>query len=71
MKKATLSIPGMNCKNCQAKVEGALNELEGVKKVKINLNKKTAKVKYDQSVHQVDQLTEAVGQAGYESEVVS
>ncbi|WP_440896484.1 copper chaperone CopZ [Amphibacillus sp. Q70] len=70
MEKIKLNISGMNCNHCVNRVETALKELEGVEKVKVNLKKGTAQVKYDQAVQQVNQLTEAVNQAGYQTELI-
>lgn len=46
MEKIKLNVSGMNCNHCVNRVETALNELEGVEKVKVNLKKGTAQVKY-------------------------
>lgn len=69
MKKIKLNISGMTCNNCLNRVETALTELEGVKKVKINLKKETASVKFDQTIQEIDDLTKAVDQAGYQAEL--
>lgn len=45
----TLVIQGMRCENCQARVENALNRLDGVA-CTVNLRKKTALVRYSQPV---------------------
>lgn len=69
MKKIKLNISGMTCNNCLNRVETALTELEGVKKVKINLKKETASVKFDQTIQEINDLTKAVDQAGYQAEL--
>lgn len=70
MKKITLEITGMSCAHCVNKIETALQGLQGVEKAKVNLKKGTAKVKYDDKVQEVDNLTAAVKEAGYEAEPV-
>ncbi len=65
MTEITLSVDGMMCKHCQARVEKALSEVAGVAKVTVNLNKKTATVTGD-NVNK-DALIEAVKNAGYEA----
>ncbi|PKH08767.1 MULTISPECIES: copper chaperone CopZ [Planomicrobium] len=70
MKKITLEITGMSCAHCVNKIETALQDLQGVEKAKVNLKKGTAKVKYDDKVQGVDNLTAAVKEAGYEAEPV-
>ncbi|MBU5467076.1 copper chaperone CopZ [Virgibacillus sp. MSJ-26] len=70
MKKITLKITGMSCAHCVGKVEKALQDLQGVVKAKVNLKKEIAKVKYDESVQTIDNLTAAVKDAGYDVESV-
>lgn len=71
MKKVTLKITGMSCAHCVNKVETALQELKGVEKAKVNLKKEVAKVKYDEAVQTLNNLTEAVKEVGYEAEPVN
>lgn len=70
MEKSTFKITGMTCEHCVSSVETALNEQEGVEKVKVSLKKGNAVIKYDASIQTVDQLTEVVREAGYEAENV-
>ena len=44
-----LTVEGMHCENCQARVENALNRLDGVACL-VNLKKKTATVTYSREV---------------------
>lgn len=69
MKKIKLNISGMTCNNCANRVETALSELEGVEKVKINLKKETAKIKYDETIQDRGNFQEAVEEAGYQAEL--
>ncbi|WP_404410205.1 copper ion binding protein (plasmid) [Exiguobacterium aurantiacum] len=68
MKKTILTIKGMTCAHCVNKIEGALQNLEGVKSAKVNLQKGTAKVKYDEVIRNYDDFSKAVEDAGYELE---
>lgn len=61
----TLEIEGMMCAHCQARVEKALKEVEGVTEVTVNLEAKNAVVSAAESVSE-DVLTKAVADAGYE-----
>ena len=59
----TLIVEGMHCENCQARVENALNRLDGVA-CEVNLKKKAAVVSYSTQVDgQV--LKELVEKLGY------
>ena len=61
--KKVMKIEGMMCQRCVAHVTKALESLEGVEKVEVNLKKKTATVEGDVSA---ETLTAAVTEAGYE-----
>ncbi|OJG13819.1 hypothetical protein RU96_GL001746 [Enterococcus canintestini] len=66
--KQTFNISGMSCEHCVARVEGAINALPGVKKVKINLKKNNGVVKYDDTQLTTEKIVEAVSAAGYPTE---
>ena len=63
MNRTTLKIEGMTCGHCVASVKEALLDLEGVKVESVAVG--TATVEYDPAVSSVDQIAEAVGDAGY------
>lgn len=58
-----LSVEGMHCESCQARIEKAIDRLDGVV-CKTNLHKKTATVTYSQPVSD-DTLKEIVEKLGY------
>lgn len=58
-----LSVEGMHCESCQARIEKAIDRLDGVV-CKTNLRKKTATVTYSQPVSD-DTLKEIVEKLGY------
>lgn len=67
--KKIVEINGMSCEHCQARVEKALNAIEGVE-AKVELKKKRAVVNLTKAVD--DQiLKDAVTEAGYEAVAVS
>lgn len=59
----TMTIQGMHCENCQARVENALNRLDGVACL-VNLRKKTALVRYSREVDR-EELRQIVEKLGY------
>jgi cation transport ATPase len=62
--KVTMKIEGMMCMHCVAHVTKALQGVEGVASVDVNLKKKTADISLQQEVdHQI--LINAVTEAGY------
>ncbi len=65
--KITLKVEGMSCEHCVNTVTKTLNELDGVKKAKVNLKRGQATVTYDSDIVMVDELIAAVEEAGYKS----
>ena len=67
MQKTKLKIGGMSCEHCVKTVKDALTALEGVQRVKINLRKGEAVVRFDElSVNPVN-LKDAITEAGFEA----
>ena len=62
--KKEITINGMSCGHCQARVEKALNAIPGVE-AKVDLKKKTATVSLSVEVA-YDVLMGAVREAGYD-----
>ena len=67
--KITLKVEGMSCEHCVNTVTKTLNELDGVKKAKVNLKRGQAAVTYDSDIVMVDELISAVEEAGYNASV--
>lgn len=63
--KKTMIIEGMMCAHCTGRVQKALEEIEGVESVSMNLEGKSAEVMLTREVKD-DDLKAAVTQAGYE-----
>jgi len=66
-KTVTLSIPSMHCPVCPITVSRALNDVDGVKKVKVSLKTKLAVVTYDDQETSVKELEETTEFVGYPS----
>lgn len=60
-----LTVEGMMCAHCKARVEGALTAIEGVKSAEVNLDANTATVIAWHTVS-AEELVKAVTDAGYE-----
>lgn len=67
--KKVIEINGMSCGHCQARVENALNAIEGVE-AKVDLKKKIAIVELKKAVDD-ETLKNAISQAGYDVVSVS
>lgn len=63
--KKVIQINGMSCEHCKARVEKALNAIEGVE-AKVDLKQKNATVTLKTDVSD-EVLKNAVNEAGYEA----
>ena len=63
----TLSVPGMNCVTCPITVKKALTKVAGVDKAEINLDRREAKVSFDDAKTTAQALMQATKDAGYPS----
>jgi mercuric ion binding protein len=68
-KTVTLSVTGMTCAACPITIKKALNKVEGVETIEVNLEKKEALVTFDDAKTTVEALLEATKNAGYPSTV--
>ncbi len=59
-------VEGMTCAACVNRVDKALNALDGVKDVSVNIANDKASLKYDQSQVRLSEIKAAVKNAGYE-----
>jgi Cu+-exporting ATPase len=65
MQSETLSIGGMTCAACSARVEKALRKLEGIESAAVNLATEKAAVVYNPRIIRLSAIKEAVEKAGY------
>ena len=63
--KITISVEGMMCAHCEARVTGALEALEGVKKAKASAKEKNVVVKFDEDKVDVVKLKKTIEEQGY------
>lgn len=68
MKEVCLKIKGMHCEGCSTRLTKVLNNQDGVEEAKVSLEKAEANIKFDDSQIGVDELKEAVEDAGFEAE---
>lgn len=67
--RMVLRVEGMHCENCQARVENALNRLDGVACL-VDLRKKTATVRYSRPVA-AEELCQTLEKLGYSATPIS
>lgn len=64
VKERIVTIEGMTCEHCKARVESRLNELDGVS-AKVNLKRQTAVVSMEKDVED-EVVKKTIENAGYE-----
>ena len=68
MKEVVLKIKGMHCEGCSTRLEKVLNNQDGVEEANVSLEDAKADVKYDENQIGLDELKEAIEDAGFEAE---
>ncbi len=61
----TISIEGMHCNHCKAKVENALKSIKGVKKVDVSLENARATVIFAASKTNADAMIAKINESGF------
>ena len=63
MKELILNIEGMHCNGCAMAVKGELEEVDNVKDVNVNKEKKQAVVKYEKDIDytKIENLINSLG----------
>ena len=56
----------MSCAHCEARVNGALEALNGVKSSKASAKKSEVSVKFEESVVGLEKIKETITELGYE-----
>ncbi len=64
--KETIGIFGMTCMHCHKRVTDAISKVNGVKSVDVSLPNNCATVEFDESVTNLNEIKQAVTDAGYE-----
>ena len=65
-----LSFPDMNCAACPITVKMALRKVSGVSKIDVSLDRREARVTFDDAKVNVEALTRATKDAGFPSTLV-
>lgn len=65
MTKCELSVTGMSCSACSARVEKVTRALSGVSRADVNLLKNTLTLEYDEGTQTLANVKKAVEEAGY------
>ncbi|SDC45181.1 copper chaperone [Pelagirhabdus alkalitolerans] len=68
MKAVTLNVSGMNCAHCKKSVESSLESFDSVDNISVNLETGHVSFKYDETSTDLNELTEAIEDQGYDVE---
>jgi mercuric ion binding protein len=67
----TLSVPGMNCATCPITVKKALTKVSSVSKILVHLDRREARVTFDDAKANVEALPSVTQDTGYPSSVLA
>lgn len=70
-KLAVIRIEGMHCHRCEVAIQRKLGEIPGVHEAEVDFNSGQASILFDHSAATVDQLVEAIHEAGYKATVTT
>lgn len=65
IEKETVKIQGMTCAACVRAVDRAINKLEGIQSVNVNIATNKATIIYDEEKVKIEKIKEAIKKAGY------
>ena len=66
-KTVKLLVPGMTCASCPYIVKGSIDALEGIKTVEATMEDRSATVTYDDTLTNLEAITQATANVGYPS----
>ncbi len=66
MMKTTLRVKGMSCGHCVSSVKGALEQLNGITSVEVNLDDGKVDVTYNDSQVTVEEIRGTIENQGYD-----
>jgi len=66
MTQETIKVEGMSCMHCQVRVKKAVETVEGVQRVDVDLQTKMVTVDYEEGKANTEKVKTAIREAGYE-----
>jgi mercuric ion binding protein len=66
-KKSTIKVPTVQCGTCKKNITNALNQIDGIKKIKVDISKKITVVTYDDTKVELGTIEDAITNAGYDA----
>lgn len=66
MTQEIIKVEGMSCMHCQLRVKKAVEAVEGVQRVDVNLQTKQVTVDYEEGKANLEKVKAAIRETGYE-----
>jgi len=70
MRRVVLSVPDISCEHCERVVSGALQPLQGVRNVKVDIPAAQVEVEYDEATADVERMKQALADEDYPVQAV-
>ena len=67
LKTVSVQVEGMICVACAAKVKSTLKDVEGVRAVEVNLERRAARIEFDPTRVDIAHLTKTINELGYKA----
>jgi len=66
METVTFNVPSISCSNCSNKIQNALNSMQGVSNVAIDLKTQSVQVEYNPDTINPQEIKKEISTMGYE-----
>ncbi len=64
--EVVINVNGMTCEGCENAINAGVKGLDGIATVESSFEDKCTKVKYDENVTSLEEITEKITETGYE-----
>jgi copper chaperone len=71
MTSVTLNVPDISCEHCERAITGALQPVEGIRNVQVDIPAKTVRVDYDEAQVNIEKMKELLQEEDYPVESVA
>ena len=62
-----ISLPTLQCSMCVANIKNSLNNVDGIARVKVNLQKLNVVVTYNSEIINIEDIEQLISKAGYKA----
>jgi copper chaperone CopZ len=64
----SMIVPDMMCHNCEKRLEGLVDKLQGIKSITANYETHVMEIEFDETEQSIDQIMMAVSALGFHPE---